>query len=138
MVYFISIKVLYSSPKMFVKCLIRYVIIRLWYRFQWKWLPLGCFVFPCHFPAGPEKGYFHTCKCISFTWNQSHSIVLVDLTEFPPIFQKVQCFPSRHQKTTSNLFRINVIGKLRFHNSWPLEGAMYITMEKVSGASWKC
>ena len=35
---------------------------------------------------------------------------------------------SRHQKTTSNLLRINLKGKLRFSNGWPLEGAMYINL----------
>ena len=30
---------------------------------------------------------------------------------------------SRHQKTTSNLLRINLKGKLRFINEWPLEVA---------------
>ena len=53
--------------------------------------------------------------------------VLVDLNEFPPIFQKVQHSHSRHQKTTSNLLRINLKGKLRFNNSWPL-GAMHVKM----------
>ena len=42
----------------------------------------------------------------------SHSIVLVDLNEFPLIFQKVQHSHSRHQKTTSNLIRINLKGIL--------------------------
>ena len=57
----------------------------------------------------------------------SHSIVLVDLNEFPPLFQKVQHSNSRHQKTTSNL-RINLKVILKFNEIWPLEGAMDITL----------
>ena len=33
-----------------------------------------------------------------------------------------------YQKTTSNLFRIHLKGKLRFGNGSPLEGAMYINL----------
>ena len=41
--------------------------------------------------------------------------------------QKVQHSHSRHQKTTSNLLRINLKGRLRFNNySWPPKGAMYM------------
>ena len=54
--------------------------------------------------------------------------LLVDLNEFPSIFQKVQHSHSRHQKTTSNLLRINLKGILKFNEIWPLEGAMYITL----------
>ena len=57
-----------------------------------------------------------------------YSIVLVDLNEYPSIFQKVQDSHSRHQKTTSNLLRINLKGILQFNEIWPLEGAMYITL----------
>ena len=32
---------------------------------------------------------------------------------------------SRHQKTTSNLLRINLKGILKFNEMWPLEGAKY-------------
>ena len=55
-------------------------------------------------------------------------IVLVDLNEFPSILQKVQHSHCRHQKTTSNLPRINLKGILTFNEIWPLEGAMYITL----------
>ena len=48
----------------------------------------------------------------------------------PSIYQNVQHSLSRHQKTTSNLLRINLKGKLKFNHSWPLEGAMYITLWK--------
>ena len=34
----------------------------------------------------------------------------------------------RHQKTTSNLLRINLKGILMFNEIWPLAGAMYITL----------
>ena len=37
----------------------------------------------------------------------SHSKVLVDLNEFPSIFEKVQHSHARHHKTTSNLLRIH-------------------------------
>ena len=53
-------------------------------------------------------------------------IVLVVVGEFPSIFQKVQHSHSRHQKTTSNLLRINLKGILKFNDIWPPEGAMYI------------
>ena len=56
--------------------------------------------------------------------------MLVDLNEFPPIFQKVQHSHSKHQITTSKLLRINLKGKLRFNNSWSLEGSMYIILWK--------
>ena len=52
----------------------------------------------------------------------------MDLNEFPSIFQKVQHSHSRQQETTSNLLRIYLNCKLRFNNSWPLEGAMNITL----------
>ena len=52
----------------------------------------------------------------------------MDLNKFWLIFQKVQHSHSRHQKTTSNFLRINLKGNLRFIHSWPLEGAMYITL----------
>ena len=55
-------------------------------------------------------------------------IVLVDLNEFPSIFQKVQHSHSRHQKTTSNLLRIHLKGIFKFNEIWPLEGAMNITL----------
>ena len=42
-------------------------------------------------------------------------IVLVDLNEFPSIFQTVQHSHSRHQETTSNLLRINLKGILTFN-----------------------
>ena len=68
---------------------------------------------------------FHVNKIVMKCWNisiqfcifQSHStcIVLVDLNEFPSIFQKVQHSHSRHQKTTSTLLRINLKGKLKLH-----------------------
>ena len=69
------------------------------------------------------------CKC-NFVINstQSHSIVLVDLNEFPSIFQKVQHSHTRYQKATSNLLRINLKNILKFNEIWPLEGAMYITL----------
>ena len=54
------------------------------------------------------------------------SKVLVNLNEFPSIFQTVQHSHSRYQETTSNLPRINLKGKFRFNSSRPLEGAMYI------------
>ena len=56
------------------------------------------------------------------------AIVLVDLNEFPSIFQKVKHSHSRHQKITSNLLRINLKGILKFNKIWPLEGAMYIPL----------
>ena len=43
-------------------------------------------------------------------------------------FKKVQHSHYRHQKTTSNLLRINVKGILKFNEIWPLEEAMYITL----------
>ena len=55
------------------------------------------------------------------------TIVLVDLNEFPSFFQKVWHSHSRHQKTTSNLLRINLNDILKFNEIWPLEGAMYVT-----------
>ena len=54
------------------------------------------------------------------------AIVLVDLNEFPSIFQKVQHSHSRHLKTTSNLLSINLKGKLRFFKICPLEGAIHL------------
>ena len=59
---------------------------------------------------------------------KSHNIVLVDFNEFPSIFQKVQHYHSRHQKTSSNLLRINLKGILKFNRIWPIEGAMCITL----------
>ena len=56
------------------------------------------------------------------------SIVLVQLNEFPSIFQKVQHAPSRHQKTTSNLLRIYLKGILKFNEIWSLEGATMYTV----------
>ena len=53
---------------------------------------------------------------------------MVDLNEFPSIFQKVQHSHSRHQKTSSNLLRITLKGILKFNEIWPLAGAMYITL----------
>ena len=53
---------------------------------------------------------------------------MVDLNKFPSIFQTVQNSHSRHQKTTSNLLRINLKGILKFNEIWPLEGAIYITL----------
>ena len=61
-------------------------------------------------------------------WGNFHSIVLVNSNKFPSVFQKVQHSHSRHQKTTSNLLRINFNGKLRLNKIWPIEGAMYITL----------
>ena len=63
-----------------------------------------------------------------FPAHDDQGIVLVDLSEFPSIFQKVQHSHSRHHKTTSNPLRINLKDKLRFNHSWPLGGIMYITM----------
>ena len=54
--------------------------------------------------------------------------ILVDLNEFPSIFQKVQHSYSRHQKTISNFLRITLKGNLRLNKIWPLEGAMYMTL----------
>ena len=47
--------------------------------------------------------------------------ILVDLNEFPSIFHKVQHSHSRHQKTTSNLLRINLKSILKFNEIWPVE-----------------
>ena len=60
---------------------------------------------------------------------------MVDLNEFPSIFQKVQHSRSSHQKPTSKLLRINLNCKLRFNHPWPLDGAMYIynSMLKLFG-----
>ena len=66
-----------------------------------------------------------------------HFIVFI-FGGFPSIFQKVQHSHSRHQKTTSNLPRINLKGILQFNEIWPQEGAMYITIVEFSGASLKC
>ena len=55
------------------------------------------------------------------------STVLVDLNDFSSISSKVQHSHSRHYKTTSNLITLNSKDKLKCNNSWPLEGAMYIT-----------
>ena len=62
-------------------------------------------------------------------------IVLVESNEFPTIVQKVQHSHSRHQKTTSNLLRINLNGILKFNEIRPQEGAMYIinSMVEFSG-----
>ena len=56
---------------------------------------------------------------------------LVDLNEFTSIFQTVKHSHYRHQKTTSNILRINLKGKFRFINSWPPEGDMYINLYKA-------
>ena len=61
------------------------------------------------------------------------AIVLVDLNEFPSIFQKVPHSHSRQQKTTSNLLRINLRGILKFNEIWPQEGALYITLWQKFG-----
>ena len=46
---------------------------------------------------------------------------------------------SRHQKTTSNPLGMNLKGKLKFINEWPLEGAMYINLwKKIQGHSKFC
>ena len=60
--------------------------------------------------------------------------MLVDFNEFPSFFQKVQHSHSRHQKTTSNLRIIKLKAKFSFNNSWPLEGATYVTLDgKIFG-----
>ena len=70
---------------------------------------------------------------IKLVYTSFKAIVLVDLNEFPSIFQKVQHSHSRHQKTTSNRLRINLKGILKFNEIWPLEGAMYITLWWIFG-----
>ena len=39
------------------------------------------------------------------------------------------------RKQSPSLIRINFKDKLRFNNSWQLEGAMYITLWKLLGAA---
>ena len=55
-------------------------------------------------------------------------VLKLDWNEFSSVFWKVQHSHSRHQKTTSNLYRINLKGRLRVSNEWSLEGAMYINL----------
>ena len=69
---------------------------------------------------------------------ESHSIVLVDLNEFSSIFSKVQQPHSKLQKTTSNVLRITLMGRLRVSNEWLLEGALYIYVVKFLGHPPKC
>ena len=47
---------------------------------------------------------------------------------FHQSFKKVQHSHWSYQKTTSNLLRIDLKGILQFNETWPLEGAMYITL----------
>ena len=56
----------------------------------------------------------------------------MDLNEFPSIFQKVKHSHSRHQKTISNLLRINLKGILQFNETWPLEGATVLSVVMFS------
>ena len=72
--------------------------------------------------------YDHVWPCSWDVFFLSHSIVLVDWNDLSSIFWEVHHSHSRHQKTTSNLLRINVKGKLRFNHSWPLEGIVCITL----------
>ena len=69
-----------------------------------------------------------------------HSIVLVDLIEFPPIFQKVQHSHPSRQKTTSNLLRSNFKGILKFNEViMPTRGSyVHNFMAEFSVASQKC
>ena len=59
------------------------------------------------------------------------SIVFVDLKWISINLSKSAAFSLQTTtlpKTTSNLLRIKLKGKLRFNKIWPLEGAMYITL----------
>ena len=72
--------------------------------------------------------------------SRSIHVVMVDLNEFSSIFQKVQHFHSRHQKTTSNLLTTHLKGKLMFGNASSLYRRSYVyikAMVTFSGASWK-
>ena len=60
----------------------------------------------------------------------------MDLNEFPSIFQKVQHSHSRHQKTTPNLLRINLKGKLSFNHSWSNRGS-YVQNWKLYGKNFR-
>ena len=115
-----------------------------------SWLPpLKNITLPPLAPPPPPpilKSWCHHCPCalypnllvkedgvsvhlISCLCQWLYSTVLVDLNECPSIFQKVQHSHSRHQKTTSNLLRINLKGiVVKFNEIWPIEGAMYITL----------
>ena len=73
--------------------------------------------------------FFCDLAVSSNLFSYSHSIVLVDLNEFPWTFQKKNAaFSLQTSENTLNLLRINLKDKLRFNHSWPLEGAMYITV----------
>ena len=104
---------------------------------QWPVYGMECQVSTPSFNTSPlilkrkRKKMNFAIKIFLYMKKQSHSIVLVDLNEFSPIFQKVQHSHSRHQKTTSNLLEINLKGKLRLNNSWPLEGARSITDNSI-------
>ena len=48
----------------------------------------------------------------------------MDWNDFSSVFWKVQHSHSRHQKTTSNLVRLILRGRLKVSNEWSLKGAM--------------
>ena len=52
-------------------------------------------------------------------------MLTTDLNEFHQSLEKCSDFPSRHQKTTSNVHRITLNGKFGVSNEWSLEGIMY-------------
>ena len=83
-----------------------------------------------------KKGFHwsHFANILSSN-SYSHIIVLVDLNEFPSIFQKVQLSYSRHQKTTSNLLRINLKGHIKVQWNMATRGS-YVHNSMVE--SWKC
>ena len=59
---------------------------------------------------------------------QSHSIVLVNLNEVWNLLKSAAFSLKTSEKTTSNIVRINLKGRLGVSNEWSLEGAMYINL----------
>ena len=59
---------------------------------------------------------------------QSHSIVLVNLYEVWNLLKSAAFSLKTSEKTTSNILRINLKGRLGVSNEWSLEGAMYINL----------
>ena len=72
----------------------------------------GCFYKQLLFSSVQKMTNKVMLGCRLCATHKREYIVLVDLNEFPSIFQKVQHSHSRQQKTTSNLIRINLKGIL--------------------------
>ena len=122
--------------------------INKWWRcIHVSWLRFGCtqIFYSWSRRCWPARAILKvSCPWIQGSWNQMQKLIssslinkaliflkdilLVDLKEFPSVFQKMQHSNARHQKSTSNLLRIKLKGILMLNKIWPQDGAMYITL----------